>query len=63
MEVTDLQALPKVFFFHQLYHQTGPIMPKTASKKGNAARSSPYSPGASKAKAANNIFKMNTDLG
>ena len=39
------------------------IMPKTAAKKGNANRSSPYSPGASKAKAANNIFKMNTDLG
>jgi hypothetical protein len=38
-------------------------MPKTASKKGNAARSSPYAAGASKAKAANNIFKMNTDLG
>lgn len=36
-------------------------MPKATSKKRNgAAHSSPY---ASKTKAANNIFKMNTDLG
>jgi hypothetical protein len=40
------------------------IMPKSAQKKGNGSRSTPYSPAsAAKAKAANNIFKMNTDLG
>ena len=39
-------------------------MPKLPSKKRNgAASSSPYSQPATKAKAANNIFKMNTDLG
>ena len=40
------------------------IMPKSTHKKGNGSRSTPYSPAsAAKAKAANNIFKMNTDLG
>ncbi|MCJ1395150.1 Dimethyladenosine transferase [Xylographa bjoerkii] len=39
-------------------------MPKLQSKKRNgAASSSPYGQPATKAKAANNIFKMNTDLG
>ncbi|MCJ1439104.1 Dimethyladenosine transferase [Xylographa pallens] len=39
-------------------------MPKLQSKKRNgAASSSPYDYPATKAKAANNVFKMNTDLG
>ena len=39
-------------------------MPKLQSKTRNgAASSSPYAHPATKAKAANNIFKMNTDLG
>ncbi|MCJ1255675.1 Dimethyladenosine transferase [Lignoscripta atroalba] len=39
-------------------------MPKIASNKRNgAAQSSPYAHAAAKAKAGNNIFKMNTDLG
>ncbi|KAF2421836.1 rRNA adenine dimethylase [Tothia fuscella] len=39
-------------------------MPKSASKKGSAGRSSPYSKDSStKTKAAHSIFKMNTDLG
>ncbi|KAI9812606.1 MAG: Dimethyladenosine transferase [Pycnora praestabilis] len=39
-------------------------MPKSASKKRNdAAQSNPYANAAAKTKAANNIFKMNTDIG
>ncbi|PGH11213.1 dimethyladenosine transferase [Polytolypa hystricis UAMH7299] len=40
-------------------------MPKAPSKKrhGAAAQSSPYAQAAAKTKAANSIFKMNTDLG
>ena len=39
-------------------------MPKSLAKKRNgAAHSSPYAHAAAKTKAANNIFKMNTDLG
>ena len=39
-------------------------MPKLQSKKRNgAASSSPYAYPATKANAANNVFKMNTDLG
>lgn len=39
-------------------------MPKAAGKKRNgAAQSSPYAHAAVKTKAANSIFKMNTDLG
>ncbi len=39
-------------------------MPKSAGKTRNgAAKSSPYAHAAVKTKAANNIFKMNTDLG
>ena len=39
-------------------------MPKAGPRKRNgAAQSSPYAHGAAKTKAANNIFKMNTDIG
>lgn len=40
-------------------------MPKAGHKKRNngAAQSSPYAHAAAKNKAANNIFKMNTDIG
>ncbi|KAI9836820.1 MAG: hypothetical protein M1819_000985 [Sarea resinae] len=39
-------------------------MPKVASKKRNgASQGSPYDAGATKAKATNNVFKFNTDLG
>jgi len=39
-------------------------MPKTPHKKRNgAASSSPYAQAPTKARAANNVFKMNTDLG
>lgn len=39
-------------------------MPKAAAKTRNgAAKSNPYGHAAVKTKAANNIFKMNTDLG
>ena len=39
-------------------------MPKAAGKKRNGAvESSPYAQAAVKTKAANSIFKMNTDLG
>jgi len=39
-------------------------MPKATQKKRNgAASSSPYAQGPTKARAANNVFKMNTDLG
>ena len=39
-------------------------MPKVGAKKRNgAAHSSPYAHAAAKTKAANNIFKMNTDIG
>lgn len=39
-------------------------MPKGPGKKRNgAAQSSPYAHVATQTKAANNIFKMNTDLG
>ena len=43
---------------------TSKNMPKAAGRKHNgAARSSPYAQAAVKTKAANSIFKMNTDLG
>lgn len=39
-------------------------MPKANPKKRNSAsQSSPYAQAAAKTKAANNIFKMNTDMG
>ena len=39
-------------------------MPKIRPKKHNgAAQSSPYTQAAAKTTAANNIFKMNTDMG
>ena len=39
-------------------------MPKSVGKKRNVVtQSSPYANAATKTKAANNIFKMNTDLG
>ena len=39
-------------------------MPKASTKKRNGAGSNgPYAQPATKVKAANNIFKMNTDLG
>ena len=39
-------------------------MPKFQSKKRNGtAQTSPYSQAAAKTKAANNVFKMNTDMG
>lgn len=39
-------------------------MPKAGPKKRNgAAQSSPYAHAAAKTKAANTIFKMNTDIG
>lgn len=39
-------------------------MPKAGPEKRNgAAQSSPYAHAAAKTKAANNIFKMNTDIG
>lgn len=39
-------------------------MPKVNSKKRNSAsRGNPYEHAAAKTKAANNIFKMNTDMG
>ena len=39
-------------------------MPKAATGKRNgAAKGSPYAQAATKTKAANSIFKMNTDLG
>jgi hypothetical protein len=40
------------------------VMPKVLSKKRNgAAQTSPYAQAAAKTTAANNIFKMNTDMG
>lgn len=39
-------------------------MPKASSKKRNGASSaSPYAQAAAKTKAANSIFRMNTDIG
>lgn len=39
-------------------------MPKATSKKrNNASQNSPYAQAAAKTKAANTIFKMNTDMG
>lgn len=39
-------------------------MPKASSKKrNNASASSPYAQAATKTKAVNSIFKMNTDIG
>lgn len=39
-------------------------MPKALSKKRNSAsQASPYAQAAAKTKAANNVFRMNTDIG
>jgi hypothetical protein len=45
---------------HAFTPTTVATMPKSAQKKGNSSRSTPYSPAAAKAKSANNIFKFNT---
>ena len=38
-------------------------MPKSMLRRAGGPSTSPYSRNASKSKAANNIFKMNTDIG
>ena len=56
-------------FIIEVYGYQGNILPtakmpkSTAKKRNGAPHSSPYAHAAAKTKAANNIFKMNTDLG
>lgn len=39
------------------------IMPKVKANKRNSASKNPYADAAAKTKAANSVFKMNTDIG